>query len=312
MKLSELVAFRNQLDMLSSKSAHRDADQELDKITHLANLQSKKFETFTKSLNQQREVIDNAFSAFELHVEQLKEQIDKAIAKAEKPWFEESYRLYEQEMVHETTDYILKRRLEITKATEDNLRARIMNYTDWHYSGMIIRPGKETFMHHMVGCDPLYIIDHHYDLLVPCLETYPEAYQRRLRPYVVNERDTAPILGKIPNDQFGLCLVYNFFNFRPFEIIKRYLEEILLKLRPGGTLIMTINDCSREKGIMLVEKHFCCYTPGYLVIEMAKSLGYESVITWHDDGPSSWIELRRPGELTSLRGGQSLAKIIPK
>ena len=164
----------------------------------------------------------------------------------------------------------------------------------------------------MVGLDPLYLVDTHYDLLTPCMEKYPEAYQRRLRPYVINERATVPILHKIPDNQFGACLVYNFFNFRPLEVIKRYLEEILQKLRPGGTLIMTINDCDRDKGVMLVEQHYTCYTPGYLIINLAQSLGYELVIKWHDDGPSTWIELKRPGDLTSLRGGQTLAKIMPK
>ena len=312
MKLSELVNFRNQLDQLSITMAHRNADLEINKITHLVNSQPMQFGQFAVILENQRASISQSFTAFDQELQLLKQEVTKSIAVAEKPWFEESYRLYEQEMCNDTPAYILTRRLGITKETEQNLRARLMNYTDWHYPGMIIRPGEETFMHDMVGFDPLYIVDEHYDLLAPCLANYPEAYQRRLRPYVINERVASPILHKIPNNQFGACLVYNFFNFRPFEVIKRYLEEILQKLRPGGVLIMTINDCDRDKGVMLVEQHYACYTPGYLIVELAQSLGYESVIKWHDDGPSTWIELKRPGELTSLRGGQSMAKIMPK
>jgi hypothetical protein len=33
---------------------------------------------------------------------------------------------------------------------------------------------------------------------------------------------------------------------------------------------------------------------------------------FHLDGASTWIEVVKPGELTSLRGGQSLAKIVAK
>ena len=75
---------------------------------------------------------------------------------------------------------------------------------------------------------------------------------------------------------------------------------------------MTFNDCDRAKAVMLVEHHYCCYTPGYLVRELAQSLGYEIAFAWNDQGPTTWLELRRPGERPSLRGGQALAKILPK
>ena len=75
---------------------------------------------------------------------------------------------------------------------------------------------------------------------------------------------------------------------------------------------MTFNDCDRAKAVILVEQHYCCYTPGYLVRELAQSLGYEIAFAWTDQGPSTWLELRRTGEQPSLRGGQALAKILPK
>ena len=75
---------------------------------------------------------------------------------------------------------------------------------------------------------------------------------------------------------------------------------------------MTINDCERDKAVMLVEQHFCCYTPGYLVCDLAESLGYEIILTWNDKGPSTWLELKKPGNFESVRGGQTLAKPIPK
>jgi SAM-dependent methyltransferase len=164
----------------------------------------------------------------------------------------------------------------------------------------------------MVDCDPLYLVDDRHELLIPTISRHHEIYQRRLRPYVINERQDGEILTALPNNQFGLIFAYNFFNYKPFEVIRRYLEELYQKLRPGGVLIMTINDCDRDKGVVLVEQHFCCYTPGKMVIELAQSLGFKTVFTWTDNGPSTWIELQHPGELTSLRGGQTLAKVVPK
>jgi hypothetical protein len=170
----------------------------------------------------------------------------------------------------------------------------------------------ENFIDDMVTFDPLYVVDESMDLLLPTMSKYNEDYQRRLRMYVSRERETEYVLEMIPSNQIGICLVYNLFEFRPLEVIKNYLTEIHKKLRDGGTVIITINDCDNEKAVRLVENHYCCYTPGTLVKTMAESLGFKILYHWNWGGPSSWIELQKPGTITSLRGGQSLAKIIHK
>jgi hypothetical protein len=106
--------------------------------------------------------------------------------------------------------------------------------------------------------------------------------------------------------------VYNFFNHKPFELIKLYLTEIYQKLKPGGTLIMTFNDCDRYKAVMMVEQFYAAYTPGIMLRSWAEHVGFEETFSYHNDGSWTWIEFRKPGELTSLRGGQALAKIFPK
>jgi hypothetical protein len=177
---------------------------------------------------------------------------------------------------------------------------------------MIIRPGLEKFVEDLVGYDPLYLIDQQHELLTPAVNKFSDEYQSRLRLYTVKESVDFEILDKIPNGQFGFCLAYNFFEFKPFEILKKYMTEVYQKLKPGGTFIMTFNDCSREKAVMLAEQRYACYTPGVLVKELATTIGYTQIFGWDNDGPTTWIELRKPGALSSLRGGQSLAKIMYK
>lgn len=312
MKLSDLVNYRCELEQMSTDTLKRDSDIGIEKITHLVDSQSIQLSEFSKRLHEQRHAVKQAFDQFEQNLDQLKDELDTLIETTEKPWFVESYRLYEQEMIHETPEYILDRRAPVSAETEQFYRTRIVRYNDWKHPAMIIRPGREVYMHDLLASDPLYLVDEHHDLLVPAITQFNEQYQNRLRPYTINERNGQEILGKLPTGQFGLVFAYNFFNFRPFEVIKQYLAEIYQKLKPGGFLVMTFNDCDRAKAVMLVEQHFCCYTPGYLVRELAQSLGYEVVFSWNDQGPATWLELRRPGEFTSLRGGQALAKIIPK
>ena len=178
---------------------------------------------------------------------------------------------------------------------------------------MILRPGRESWIDNMVNNDPIYLVDENYDLLKPTLLRFNEIYQRRLRTYIIREdQEDEEILWQLPEGQFGLVLAWNYFNNRPFEIIRRYLTELYTKMQPGGTLLMTFNDCDRWPGVKAVESGVGLYTPGSLIQGFANHLGFEEHFAYHDDGPWTWLELRKPGERQSLRGGQALAKILPK
>ena len=312
MKLSELVAYKTALDKLNSRTTHREIELSLGKITHLVTEQSIQLGDFKHQLDNQYNEIYSKIDQFEVILNQLKKEIQTQIEIAEKAWFQESYRLYDQEMRNDSVEHILNRRPILSQDTENYLRVRIQNYVDWQHAGMIIRPGVEKFVEDMVGFDPLYLIDQQHDLLVPAFDRFPEDYQRRLRLYTVREDLDLEILSKIPNAQFGFCLTYNFFEFKPFEIVKKYMTEVYQKLKPGGTFIMTFNDCDRDKAVKLAEQRYACYTPGGLVKELASSIGYIQNFSWDNDGPTTWLELKKPGTLTSLRGGQTLAKVIKK
>lgn len=335
MKLSELIAFRNRLEELPVSAAEQAANHKLDilmyTVTHPLNSSMLQLtQPVTSILEDKLNKIHDSFNNFNLVIEQLKQQVRDQIAEQEKHWFQESYRVFEQAEDCEKTPQILDGRKVIgtmsgrsilharkgtgakseqTIESENTLRARLSTYANWRWPGMIIRPGLEDFIENMVGSDPLYIIDREHDLLQPSLERFPLAYQNRLRSYTTNDWSNQPILGKIPNNQFGVCLAYNVFNYRPLEIIRRYLEEIYIKLRPGGVLLMTYNDCDLAHAVMLVEQSFASYTPGYLIRDLTQNVGFELIHTWSDGGPSVWLELHKPGQLLSNRGGQALAKI---
>ena len=313
MKLSQLVNFYNELCKLSLEPIRGQFNQEAEKISHVITHQAIQLSEITKQLHTHERNIDQLFESYDQSLNDLKKEYKQLISEAEKPWFAESYRLYDQEMQNETVEDIKNRTTtNISEDTKNFYLVRLSKYNSWKHAAMAIRPGFEPYVNYMVGCDPLYVVDVKHELLAPAISQYNENYQQRLRPYVVSEREDAEILHSLPNEQFGFIFAYNFFNFRPFEIIRRYLQEAYKKLQPGGVIVMTFNDCDRDKAVILVEQHFCCYTPGYLVLDLVKSIGFEPVLVWHDGGPSTWLELKKPGDFVSIRGGQSLAKIIPK
>jgi hypothetical protein len=312
MKLSDLVTFRNQLKELDINQARDHTRLDLEKFKHITESNPVKIGDYQSQLDTQCQQILNQISQFGSTVDQLYKEISLLIEQVEKPYFLASYRLYEEMCNSDEPDYILKRRVNLDAQAEEFFTSRIKFYTDWQYPGMIIRPGLESFTKHLVSYDPLYLVDTDSRLLDPAMAQFTPEYQRRLRPYVISESVDSPMLHKIPNHQFGFCLIYNFFSFKPLEIIRGYLQEVYEKLRPGGVLIFTFNDCDRPAGVDLCERSFACYMTGGLMESLITSIGYEKTFRWNDNGPVTWFEVQKPGELSTIRGGQTLARVLPK
>ena len=284
----------------------------LGPILHSVQTNELQFDNITNQLdNNYRTVIDSV-NTFEQTIEQLKSKLDQTISQMEPSYYAESFRLYSQEMIHDSPEYILTRRPTLTAEAYNFINARIQTHVNWQHAGMIIHPGHEDWIEKLVGLDPLYLVAQHAGLLEPAILRFNDQYQRRLRPYVVTETTDFPILDQLPTEQFAFCLVYNFFNYKPVELIKIYLKEILTKLKSGGTLAMTINDCDRADGVKLAESSFMCYTPGQMLIEYAKDIGFEVCQLFRANDAYTWIELQRPGKLKSYRGGQTLARLVYK
>lgn len=312
MKLSELVTFRNQLKKLDIAQARDHTRLDLEQFIHAVDGSSIKIGDYYDQLDSQYQLILNQISQFGSTVDQLQKEISQLIEQVEKPYFVSSYRLYENMCKHDEPEYILNRRVSLNPEAEDFFTSRVRFYTDWQFPAMVIRPGMEPFVKHLVSYDPLYLVDTDIQLLDPVIAQFTTEYQQRLRPYVISESVDEPMLKKIPNDQFGLCMIYNFFSFKPLEIIRIYLQEVYQKLRPGGVLIFTFNDCDRPAGVDLCERNFACYMTGGLMESLITNIGYEKIFKWNDNGPITWLEVRKPGQLTTLRGGQTLARIVQR
>jgi SAM-dependent methyltransferase len=321
MKLSELIAYRNQLLALDIDNIEYTAARKLADILHVVKTSVIQPRAFTQTLGEDNTNIINGFKDFNSTFSELVQELNAMIEVVEKSYYIESSRLYQEESPRynikdpqandDVNQQILNRRLVMTSGTQQMLAERIKSYVDWKYSALIIRPGLEKFVDDMVGFDPLYMVDYSKDLLAPAQSSFTTEYKRRLR-LLVDPPLSVDVLASVPKNQLGLCLAFNFFEFTPIEVIEQYLKEIFSKLRPGGTLAMTFNDCDRAHCVALAEQHYRSYTPGARISLIAKTIGYKQIFSWNDGGDFNWLELRKSGELSSLKGGQTLAKIIPK
>ena len=311
MKLRQLIAYRNALQRYAVSDIQTDANMSLQRIMH--EIDMARFELPAEDvLEQNLDNINSAFGSFQRSFEQLKLQIDQEIKTQEASAYAQSLTGYQESSLQISVEQLLNRRTHVSKQTNKIILDRVKYHSDWRYPGLIFSPGASDLLDHMVSLDPLYLVDTLPKLLDAAVEKFNTQYQNRLCYYIVDEAHSEMLLS-LPDGQFSVCAAVDFFNFRPMPVIVRYLEETIKKLRPGGTMCMTINDCDHVPAVLLAEKGFASYTPGSAVIDAADDIGFELTYQYHNDGePVTWLELRRPGDLHSLRGGQTLAKIIPK
>lgn len=314
MKLSDILRYKNHIDNLRDDVGYRKSvDEHLDMLSRMVRTEITIRNQYETVVDQTVSQVHQSLHQLESKLDEISNEVGKVVESMQPPYFERSYQWYTNEMKYETADYIINRKL--TPGTEDDykiLESRIKTWADWRYPVLCIRPARENFVEHLVAGSPLYIVDTYHELLKPAMARFNEKYQRHMRPYVFSELDTEAKMPFLPKNQFGLVFAYNYFNFRPLEAMKQYFIEILDKLRPGGIFILTINNCDNAHPVALCEQNFCCYTPGKMVISLATMLGFEHRYTYDARDHFCWIELAKPGELTTLRGGQSLAKIVPK
>jgi hypothetical protein len=310
MKLSRLVAYARHLDQFDTTAATSAMVQHLLPVLHTVRTHELQFHDFADKLDEICSDVQTNMVRFDQVLIDLRKEIAANIEAMEPQYLKNSYDLYSQGMINDSNEHILDRRPNLTSDVENYIRTRIMRHSDWHYPGMIIRPGLEQWIADLVALDPLYLVDINMDIMRPAMERFNVEYQNRLRCSVIRESMEDVMLKNLPQGQMSLILVYNFFNYKPLELIRCFLAELYHCLRPGGSLMFTFNNCDRAGGVELCERYFMCYTPGRLILTAAEVLGFQITHTYDIDAAATWVELRRPGELSSLRGGQALARIV--
>ena len=312
MKLSEIVDYLNLLERDELSPDYLMAARKLESIKHVIQNHSFQIDSFGADFANKVEQVNQAFWNVQIHLEDLKTHLREMIKQQEPEYYQRSQRIYEEESKWDTNEHILHRRLTFDEKSNELLRGQLLQYTDWRVAGMLIRPGLESFVEELVPLDPLYLVDQNLELLQPAVDGFTNDYQHRLRQYTINdyERKDKPVLWQLPNNQFGFIFCYNYFNYKPIDVIKHYLDEFYLKLRLGGVAIFTFNDCDYAHGVALAERSFMCYTPSRIIRTHALSLGFEILHSYQGEGNVAWLQLKKPGEIESIRGGQSLAKII--
>jgi hypothetical protein len=305
MKLNELVRLRNQLaDAIEISILNNEIEKNYARLLNLTiDIDEDLSHGITELANNHKDIS----VLYQRDCDQLKNLlliIQEKINQQSLKFFAENYQL---ELQYQDTESIRNTRSIIKdEEFEQVLTQRINLYSNWQYPALEIgcRDGDWTKL--LVASDPLYIADFFEEFLSSAVQQFPALYQGRVRKYLIKDFYK---ISNLPKNQFGLIFSYNFFNYLSVDSIKQFLIQAMEWLRPGGTIIFTYNNADLPAAAAYAESYFMTYVPESVLVPMAESIGFETVYLYNGEPAYSIIELRKQGELKSIKVGQTVGEI---
>ena len=207
MKLSTLVAYRNLLKDYTPEGMHEIVKYHAGHSLYLVKEHELQFELLSNQLEENYNNINQAFNTYNNTIQHILTQIQTLINEQEPLYFESSISLYKESVANQTSKEIITQRLSLTPENKEFIEARIKPYSDWRYPGMIIRPGIESWIFHLVALDPMYLVDLDMDLINPTLKRFHDQYRNRLRTYTISENSDDGLLHRLPDHLFSFGLI---------------------------------------------------------------------------------------------------------
>jgi SAM-dependent methyltransferase len=196
------------------------------------------------------------------------------------------------------------------------IRSNIHQHADWHFPAMQIgcRSLAQKYTAELIANDPLYICDIDPTYINKATAQFNDLYNKRIRKYVISNHN----MDVLPRNQFGFILGWMFFNFAGGETLENYLINLIKLLRPGGTLMFSYNNGDIFDSCRLVETGGMSYIPKRKILDMCDRLGYIIVNSYDlpntDDQVKyvSWIEIQKPGVLSTIKRAQAIGRVVSK
>jgi len=313
MKLFDLVTFKKRL--LDSFKIDNSV-LELSKVRdHLNNLDRDLDSQYSSAVQTYVQTFNEAIISLQHQQGSLAEclsQIDQHLINITHELFSEGYdtELRASMLNHQCR---LTRNSNLPIAGQELALDRIRNYVDWHYPGLELGCRTGAWTQHLVGCDPLYIVDLDQQFLDLAGGQFNELYQQRLRKYIINMLPmiNEPNLNMLPQEQFGFIFSWEYFNYLALGTTRYYLYQAFNLLRPGGVMMFSYNDGDTPAGAAYAENRSQSYLPKSHLLKICNEIGFEIVnAETYDNGVLNWLEIRRPGTLSTIKSHQALGEII--
>lgn len=309
--LQNLVKYKNELK--STKSNLSLHDEILDKINLLSRI-DEDYKNQSFGLSQQ---IENFTKIIDIN-NQILNDINSIISDIELYLDNTAFEQFKNCQIYSNSLLPTNPELELL------INSRISGYSEFRYPGLqmcnyildqkwLHDAGLQNFatpsdrIHSMLACDPLYLVGENSTALRETIKIFPEQYQRRVGIYEIKNQD----LSILPQNQFGLILCWDILNYCAIDKIEHYFKEFIKLLRPGGVLFFSYNNCDIEKSAENAENLLAGWASTRLIKKLISDIGFE-IISFSDypandylNTSVSWGEIKKPGELSTVKRSQA-------
>lgn len=310
MLISDLIRYREDLQTkIENLSIGKSINQDCLMLENLLGHHPPNT-TFAK-LQQTKDKIQNItnqFNNIKVELQDILEEINNTIDT-------ESFKIFN----HSTIEFystINTHNFVLDNSVNGIVQAQIHKHASHFYPALQFGcvPKSKSLTSDLVANDPLYLCDFSQSNIENVSNQFNEIYNRRLRKYILNDYE----LHQLPHNQFGFIFSWMVFNYANFVTVSHYLERMIRLLRPGGHFLFSYNNCDLLDSCLVAEAGSMSYVTKRNLIEICKKFGYE-IIDLVDVPNSdyhvkyvSWIELRKPGELSTVKRRQVMGAIHQK
>jgi SAM-dependent methyltransferase len=312
MTLSDLVHAKKYLDKINATQVNASLSN-LQKDLDIAGVSlNVDFLNLIQEVNTNIVALTDQLVQIDSDIQAIKNKLNLDITNLSAPYKIEGNTVGSVRNVCDTTVDIVRefRQKIFTDDVNYELISSIRNNTSPIYPSLDLMCGDGYWTKYMVGADPLYIVDMHPEFIESTLSQFPEAYQRRLRPYLMKydnfEKDDLSLL---PQNQFGFVLAINVFDFFTLDRIHNYLQQIFNLMRPGGKLLFTYNNCEESNNARFVETGFKGWATKTDLEDFCKTINFE-ILKSISRSNINWLEIKKPGELKTVKTHQAMGEII--
>ena len=236
---------------------------------------------------------------------ELIDRINQAITAESNKFFNYNYKI---ELKYDAVEEVRTVRvMPLSDEVHSDILNKIRIYTNWKYPALEIGCRDGEWTKYLIAADPLYIVDHFREFIESATQDFTDSYRNRIRTYLIQEHD----MSALPQNQMGFVFCWNFLNYRSLDTLKEYLKEVKNLLRPGGVFMFSYNDGDRPGGAGMAEAFFMSYIPRSMLVPLCESLGFEIIADEARDQSISWLEIRKPGTLETVKAHQVLGEIKP-
>lgn len=314
MKISEMVKLRNNLQQVNlsmTKTSVNDVDGKLSGILDLPSHIT--YKDSVEDLLHSIDLIESHIDSIENNILTLITKIEQELESRTKEFLARGYMInggYGSDRTNVEMDRI-GRQMPMHDGTRSEILVRARKYTDWRYPVLEIGPGDGVWTEHLIAGDPLYIVDIHQEFLDSTLSKFNTIYRNRIRPYLIGAHGISDAdLSELPQNQFGFIFSWNVFDYFPLQHVDAFLKQGMNLLKPGGVMMFSYNNCDVVQCAEYAENGFRSWMPKSLLTKTCTDIGFEIINYGHTEETISWIEIKKPGTLKTVKAHQVMGEIV--